>query len=79
VFINLGDNSATHDRVPFVPFGRVIAGMEAADALNTEYGERAGGGIRGGKQEALFEGGNHYLEANFPRLDFIKRAVVVEP
>lgn len=79
VFINLKDNSATHDREPFVPFGKVIAGMEVADALNTEYGERAGGGIRGGKQQPLFEGGNHYLEANFPRLDFIKRVVVTLP
>ena len=27
VFINLGDNSPTHDKEPFVPFGRVIAGL----------------------------------------------------
>jgi cyclophilin family peptidyl-prolyl cis-trans isomerase len=79
VFINLRDNSATHDREPFVPFGKVIAGMEVADAFNAEYGERAGGGIRGGKQEPLFEGANEYLRVHFPRLDFIRRAVVIEP
>ena len=78
VFINLRDNSATHDREPFVPFGRIVAGMEVADALNAEYGEEAGGGIRGGKQQPLFEAGNEYLRIHFPRLDFIKRAVVVE-
>ncbi len=77
VFINLRDNSATHDREPFVPFGRIIAGMEAADALNAEYGERAGGGIRGGRQGPLFEGGNAYLESAFPRLDYILRATIV--
>jgi peptidyl-prolyl cis-trans isomerase A (cyclophilin A) len=78
VFINLRDNSATHDREPFVPFGMVIAGMEVADALNAEYGESAGGGIRRGKQDPIFEEGNRYFEEHFPHLDFIKRAVVVK-
>ena len=78
VFINLRDNSATHDAEPFAPFGRIIEGMDVADALNAEYGETAGGGIRGGKQGPLFEGGNAYLERNFPRLDYIIRATVVE-
>jgi cyclophilin family peptidyl-prolyl cis-trans isomerase len=76
VFINLRDNSATHDREPFVPFGRVVQGMEAADALNAEYGESSGGGIRAGKQDPLFAGGNAWLARNFPRLDFIRRATV---
>lgn len=78
VFINLRDNSATHDAEPFVPFGRVVEGMEVADALDAEYGESAGGGIRAGKQGPLFEGGNAYLARNFPRLDYIVRATVVE-
>src|SRR5215510_2039380 len=33
VFINLKDNSATHDKEPFVPFARVVEGMEIVDAL----------------------------------------------
>jgi cyclophilin family peptidyl-prolyl cis-trans isomerase len=78
VFINLADNSATHDREPFVPFGKVVAGMDVADGLKAEYGESAGGGIRGGKQDPIFQGGNQYLEEHFPHLDFIKRAVVVK-
>jgi cyclophilin family peptidyl-prolyl cis-trans isomerase len=78
VFINLTDNSATHDAEAFVPFAKVIQGMEVADALNAEYGESAGGGIRGGKQGPLFESGNDYLARNFPRLDFIRRATVLE-
>jgi len=77
VFINLRDNSATHDAEPFAPFGRIVEGMDVADALNAEYGESSGGGIRAGKQGPLFEGGNAYLERNFPRLDYIIRATVV--
>lgn len=78
VFINLRDNSATHDPEPFVPFGRVIAGMDVADALNSEYGETAGSGIRAGKQEPLFRMGNAYLENHFPRLDYIEHATVIK-
>jgi cyclophilin family peptidyl-prolyl cis-trans isomerase len=79
VFINLRDNSKTHDPEPFVPFGKVIAGMDVADALNAEYGEEAGSGIRAGKQEPLFHDGNAYLTNHFPRLDYIEHAVVIEP
>ena len=75
LFINLRDNAATHDK-EFVPIGRIIDGMEVADALFSEYGENAGGGIRGGKQDPLFTGGNAYLEREFPRLDYIKKAVI---
>lgn len=79
VFINLRDNSKTHDPEPFVPFGKIIAGMDVADALNTEYGETSGSGIRAGKQEPLFKDGNAYLESHFPRLDYIEHATVIGP
>ena len=77
VFINLRDNRDTHDKEPFVPFGRVIDGMEVADAWFDGYGEAAGGGIRAGKQDPVFQGGNEYLRNNFPRLDYITSARVV--
>ena len=51
--------------------------MDNVDALYGGYGEEAGGGIRGGKQEPLFEGGNTWLDAHFPRLDRLLRARVV--
>jgi homoserine O-acetyltransferase len=76
LFISLKDNSATHDAEPFVPIAKIIEGMDVADKLYAEYGERAGGGIRGGQQGPLFEQGNAYLEKNFPLLDAIKRATV---
>lgn len=71
VFINLRDNSEGHDKEPFVPIGKVIEGMEVADALYSDYGEQSGGGIRAGKQDPLFKEGNDYLKRNFPRLDYI--------
>jgi cyclophilin family peptidyl-prolyl cis-trans isomerase len=78
VFINLRDNSADDDTEPFVPFARVTSGMEAADAFYAGYGERAGGGIRAGKQDPVFAGGNPFFRANFPRLDYLRRAVIEE-
>jgi cyclophilin family peptidyl-prolyl cis-trans isomerase len=79
VFINLKDNSATHDKEPFVIFGEVVEGMDVADALYADYGEAAGGGIRAGKQDPVFEGGNSYLKEKFPLLDYIRTARVARP
>lgn len=78
VFISLRDNRETHDREPFVPFGRVISGMDVVDAGYAEYGENAGSGIRSGKQGPIFEGGNAHLDHEFPKLDRIRRALVIE-
>jgi len=79
VFINLKDNAETHDKEPFVIFGEVVEGMEVADALYADYGEQAGGGIRAGKQDPVFERGNAYLKEKFPLLDYIKSARVYRP
>jgi cyclophilin family peptidyl-prolyl cis-trans isomerase len=76
VFISLADNTAL-DGQGFAPFGRVTSGMDFVDALETTYGEAAGGGIRAGRQEPLFAGGNAYLDREFPRLDRILRAAVI--
>lgn len=76
VFFNLVDNSPTHDKEPFVVFGRVVEGLDVMDALYDGYGESALGGIRAGRQDPLFQHGNAYLRANFPKLDYIKRATV---
>jgi len=76
VFVNLRDNSETHDKEPFVVFGEVEQGMDVMDALYAEYGESAGGGIRAGRQDPVFEGGNVYLKEKFPLLDYIKTAKI---
>jgi len=76
MFINLKDNSATHDKEPFVPFGRVVEGMEAADAFHAEY-EEGLGGIRAGRQDPAFAEGNVFFDRVYPKLDRIKTAVVL--
>ena len=76
VFINLADNRGL-DAEGFVPFGRVVEGMKVADALYGGYGESSGGGIRGGKQQPLFAGGNAWLDAHFPLLDSLLRAWIL--
>ncbi|HEY4288192.1 MAG TPA: peptidylprolyl isomerase [Puia sp.] len=78
IFINLKDNSSTHDNVPFVPFARVIAGMDVVDAWYNGYGETSGGGIRGGKQDSMFAQGNPYLQSHFPKLDYISKAYIYQ-
>jgi peptidyl-prolyl cis-trans isomerase A (cyclophilin A) len=76
VFISLRDNSNL-DAQGFAPFGEVVGGMDVADALSTEYGENAGGGIRAGRQQPIFDGGNAFLDRAFPRLDRLFRAVII--
>jgi peptidyl-prolyl cis-trans isomerase A (cyclophilin A) len=70
IFINLRNNK-DYDAQGFAPFGRVISGMEVVDSLYSGYGEAAGGGMRAGHQDDLFEEGNAWLERNFPKLDSI--------
>ena len=77
IYIALKNLSDPQDAQGFAPFGRVVEGMDVADALNSEYGESSGGGIRAGKQQPLFDGGNAYLDRDFPRLDRLLRAVVM--
>jgi cyclophilin family peptidyl-prolyl cis-trans isomerase len=76
VYISLRDNSY-QDAQGFVPFGEVVEGMNVADTLNSEYGERSGGGIRAGRQQPLFDGGNAFLEREYPRLDRLIKAGVL--
>jgi peptidyl-prolyl cis-trans isomerase A (cyclophilin A) len=70
LFINFKDN-AFLDAQSFAPIGTVTEGMEVVDKINAEYGEQP-------DQGAMHAEGNTYLEKNFPRLDFIRTARVVE-
>jgi peptidyl-prolyl cis-trans isomerase A (cyclophilin A) len=76
VFISLRDDSKL-DAEGFAPFGEVVGGMDTADALDTEYGETSGGGMRAGNQQPLFDGGNAYLDREYPRLDRLFRARII--
>jgi cyclophilin family peptidyl-prolyl cis-trans isomerase len=77
IYINTGDQSRL-DAMGFAPFGKVVDGMNAVDALYAGYGERSGGGMRAGHQARLFEEGNAYLDREFPLLDKLIRATIVQ-
>ncbi len=74
IYINVADNRKRIDGQGFAIFGEVVEGMSLVDRLYGGYGEWSGGGMRAGRQGALFEGGNAYLDRVFPRLDRIIRA-----
>jgi len=75
VFLNRTDN--THLDRDFAPIGQVVgSGMDVVDALYAEYGDGAPNGTGPGQGRILYEG-NAYLAKEFPKLDYIKRAVIV--
>lgn len=77
VFINFKDNGPL-DRQGFSPFGEVIDGMETVvDELYSGYGEGAPRGA-GPNQHQLQAQGNDYLVAEFPQLDYVKKATIIE-
>ena len=74
VFINFGNNNGL-DGQGFSPFGQVVSGMNVVDALYSGYGEGAPRG-NGPEQGRLQGRGNAYLNADFPKLDYIKKATI---
>jgi peptidyl-prolyl cis-trans isomerase A (cyclophilin A) len=76
LFINFGDNTNL-DGMGFSPFGQVIEGMDVVDSLYSEYGEGAPGGD-GPEQGRLQTEGNAYLIEDFPEMDHIIEAKVLE-
>jgi peptidyl-prolyl cis-trans isomerase A (cyclophilin A) len=76
VFINFADNRAL-DSQGFSPFGRVVSGMNVVDALYSGYGEGAPQGL-GPEQGRIQSQGNAYLMSGFPKLDYIKKATIVQ-
>jgi peptidyl-prolyl cis-trans isomerase A (cyclophilin A) len=75
LFINLVDNSRL-DAMGFAPIGEVVEGMDVVEKLYTGYGEGPPGG-HGPAQDRIQLEGNPYLEREFPRLDYIKKATVL--
>jgi peptidyl-prolyl cis-trans isomerase A (cyclophilin A) len=76
IFINLGDNTKL-DAEGFVPFAKVVEGMDVVDKVYAGYGELRPEGkeIDPGRLE---EGTNAYLIPHFPKMDFIKHAVFLK-
>ena len=75
LFINLVDNKGL-DRQGFAPFAQVVEGMDVVDSIFA-IGE---GGPRGpGPNQRQITGqGNAYLKKQFPKLDYLKSARIVE-
>ncbi len=70
LFINLGDNSGSLDSQGFTPFGEVIQGMDNVMKIDMEYGEQP-------NQAAIADIGAPYLEEHFPRLDYVKKTIII--
>ena len=68
VFINLRSNQSLDSR-GFAPFAQIVEGMDVVQKINSEYGESP-------LQDRIEKQGNAYLNANFPKLDYIKTAVI---
>jgi peptidyl-prolyl cis-trans isomerase A (cyclophilin A) len=69
LFINLRSNQML-DGQGFAPFGMVVEGMSVVESFDKEYGERP-------DQESIRMRGNAYLNEQFPKLDYIKKAEVL--
>ncbi len=76
LFINYADNSRL-DQMGFAPIGRVVDGMEVVDGFYAGYGDGAPQG-KGPNQGRIQIEGNDYLIKNFPQLDCIARATIIE-
>jgi len=72
VFINYRANTRL-DNDGFAPFGEVVEGMDVVESLYSTYGDAPSQ-----KQDRIQKEGNKFLEANFPNLDAIKKATLVE-
>lgn len=76
LFINFADNSSL-DSQGFAPIGRVVEGMSVVDSIYSGCGEGPPRG-RGPNQGFIQAAGNEYLKKNFPKLDYIKKATIVD-
>ena len=74
LFINYVDNVRL-DKSGFAPFGEVVSGMDVVERIYSGYGEGYPKG-NGPRQDLIETQGNAYLEKDFPRLDYIKKASI---
>ena len=70
LFISLGNNQQL-DAQNFAVFGKVVSGMDAVDHIYSGYGQKP-------DQDRIEKEGNAYLQQDFPSLDYIKTARIVQ-
>ena len=70
VFVNLGDN-ARLDAMGFAPFAEVVEGMDVVRAVSSAHGQKP-------DQSKIQREGNAYLDREFPGLDAITKAEIVD-
>jgi peptidyl-prolyl cis-trans isomerase A (cyclophilin A) len=75
LFINLRDNKSL-DKQGFAPIGKVTSGMDTVERLYNSYGEMPSRGGHGPDPVKIAQQGNEYLENNFARLDYIRKATI---
>jgi len=68
VFINFKDNGFL-DAQGFPPFGEVTTGFDIVQKINDQYGEKPNQGM-------IQSQGNAYLNKEFPKLDYVKKATI---
>jgi peptidyl-prolyl cis-trans isomerase A (cyclophilin A) len=71
LFVNYVDRNAflDHSGQGFAPFAQVVSGMDVVDKITSQYGERP-------DQGEIMSKGNAYLNAAFPKMDYIKKATI---
>ena len=74
LFFNVRNNKDL-DKQGFAPIGKVIEGMDVVERFYSAYGEMAPRG-QGPDPSKIEVQGNAYLDAKFPRLDYIKKAAI---
>ena len=74
LFFNMKNNNDL-DKQGFAPIGKVISGMDVVESFYSAYGEMAPRG-QGPDPSKIEVQGNAYLDAKFPRLDYIKKATI---
>ena len=77
VFISLAGVNSYFDAEGYAPFGRVIEGMEIVESLFSGYGDVVPRGP-GPNQATIESEGNVYLKRDFPDLDYVLTAVIMD-
>jgi len=78
VFINYDNGNSRLDMMGFAPFGEVTTGMNVVEKLYSEYGDLPPSG-HAPNPALIASQGKPYLDKDFPKLDSIKIAKIVNP